>query len=332
MASILGFIFCAAIIFVAGKKLSYYGDLIARKTGWGRAWIGLTLMATVTSLPELMVGISSSAIVESADLAVGDVLGSCAFNLAILAMLDILLPRHEHLFFIASSSRHILSAALGMILIALTGLSLFLPQTLILLPGIGMMSMAFVIIYLFSIRLIFRFDAALRSSDISDVDNEKHIPSLRQLSTYYSLFALITIGAALFIPYLAERIAQQTGLGNSFVATVFVAASTSLPEIAVSVAAVRFGSVDLAIGNLLGSNIFNILILALDDIFYTRGILLKDASDVHLISVFSCLIMIAITIAGFTYRAPKKKYLMAMDAILILAFYLMNMVLLYYLS
>ena len=149
MASILGFIFCAAIIFVAGKKLSYYGDLIARKTGWGRAWIGLTLMATVTSLPELMVGISSSAIVESADLAVGDVLGSCAFNLAILAMLDILLPRHEHLFFIASSSRHILSAALGMILIALTGLSLFLPQTLILLPGIGMMSMAFVIIYLF---------------------------------------------------------------------------------------------------------------------------------------------------------------------------------------
>jgi len=163
-------------------------------------------------------------------------------------------------------------------------------------------------------------------------DTKKNIPSLRNLILYYSIFALITITAALFIPHFAEQIATKTGLGNSFVGTVFVAGSTSLPEIAVSIAAVRFGSIDLAIGNLLGSNIFNILILAIDDLFYTKGVLLKDASDIHLVSVFSCLVMSAIAIAGFTYRAPKKKFLMAVDAILILAFYFFNLILLYYLT
>ena len=99
MFSIAGFLFCALVIFFAGRKLSWYGDMIAVKTGLGKAWIGLILMATVTSLPELMVGIGSSAIVQSADLAVGDILGSCSFNLAILAVLDIFVPKHQHLFF-----------------------------------------------------------------------------------------------------------------------------------------------------------------------------------------------------------------------------------------
>lgn len=331
MIDILGFISCAAIIFFAGKKLSWYGNLIAEKTGLGKAWIGLILMASITSLPELMVGISSSAIVGAADLAVGDILGSCTFNLAILAILDIFVPKHQHLFFVASS-RHVLSAALSMILIALVGLGLFLPEQIIVLPGIGAISLGFLAIYLLSIRLIYRFETSFKAVENVLEENEKEHPSLQKILLYYTLFALIIIGAALFIPYFAEKIADQTRLGNSFVGTVFVAISTSLPEIAVSIAAVRFGIIDLAVGNLLGSNIFNILILFIDDIFYTKGILLKDASDIHIISVFSSLVMTAIAIAGFTYRAPKKKFMMAIDAVLMLIFYCINMVLLFYLS
>lgn len=332
MTNISGFIICAAIIFFAGRKLSFYGDQIAEKTGLGKAWIGLILMASITSLPELMVGISSSAIVGSADLAVGDILGSCCFNLAILGVLDLFVPHHQRLFFVASSSRHILSAALGMILISLAGLGLFLSPEIVLIPEIGIMSLAFLVIYFFAVRVIFRFDNMLRTSEAGTEQRPKAPASLRQLVMWYSVFALITIIAALFIPHFAEKIAIQTGLGNSFVGTIFIAASTSLPEIAVSVAAVRFGSVDLAIANLFGSNIFNILILAIDDFFYTRGILLKDASEGHIVSAFSCLIMNALAIAGFTYRTPKKRFLMAIDAFLILVVYFVSMILLYRLT
>lgn len=111
MESIFGFLVCASLIFFAGKKLSYYGDLLSEMTGLGKAWIGLILMASVTSLPELMVGISSSAIVEDANLAAGDVLGSCLFNLGILAMMDAFLPKNKPLLANASQS-HILAAAL----------------------------------------------------------------------------------------------------------------------------------------------------------------------------------------------------------------------------
>lgn len=331
MIDIAGFIVCAVIIFFAGKKLSWYGDKIAEKTGWGKAWVGLILLATVTSLPELMVGISSSAIVQSADLAVGDILGSCTFNLAILAILDIFVPRKQHLFYIAST-RHVLTASLGLILIALIGVSLYLPQEFVLIPGIGVMSIVFFILYLFSIRLIYHFQQLAKVTvPTEQAEDEETIP-LRKLVLNYFLFALVIVGAAIFIPQFASNIAAQTGLSNSFMGTLFVAASTSLPEIAVSIAAVRFGSIDLAVGNLLGSNIFNVFILSIDDAFYTKGILLKDASDVNIISVFSGIVMTAIAIAGFTYRAPEKKFLMAIDSIIILVVYLSNLVLLYYLS
>lgn len=331
MIDIIGFMVCAGIIFFAGKKLSWYGDKIAEKTGWGKAWVGLILLATVTSLPELLVGVSSSAIVQSADLAVGDILGSCTFNLAILAVLDIFVPRRQHLFYLAST-RHVLTASLGLILIALIGVSLYLPQKFVLIPGIGVMSVVFFVLYLLSIRLIYHFQRLTIQSDPGEQVKTEESMSLRKLVMNYILFALLIVGAALFVPQFASNIAAQTGLSDSFMGTLFVAASTSLPEIAVSIAAVRLGSIDLAVGNLLGSNIFNVFILSIDDAFYTKGILLKDASEINIISVFSAIIMTAIAIAGFTYRAPEKKFLMAIDSILILLVYLSNLVLMYYLS
>ncbi len=330
MYSVSGFIVCAIIIFFAGRKLSWYGDKIAEKTGLGKAWIGLILLATVTSLPELMVGISSSAIVQSADLAVGDILGSCTFNLAILAALDIFVPRHQHLFYLASS-RHILSAALGTVLVAFAGLGIFLPQELVILPGIGIFSLVFVMIYLLSIRVIYQREMRDKESD-QGITELAQLPPLRRLVLGYIVYAFITVGAALFIPQFADNIIEQTGMAASFMGTVFVAASTSLPEIAVSVAAVRMGAIDLATGNLLGSNIFNILILVIDDILYRKGILLKDASDNHLLTVFTCIAMSSIAMAGFAYRAPSKKYFIAIDAVLILLLYFLNILLLNYMT
>jgi cation:H+ antiporter len=146
----------------------------------------------------------------------------------------------------------------------------------------------------------------------------------------YALYALITIAVALFLPYFAEEIAIKTGLGKSFVGTLFLAVSTSLPEIAVSLAAIRMGSIDISVGNLLGSNIFNILILAIDDIVYTKGDLLKDASDSNLFSVLATIIMSAIAIIGLTFRVSNKRFFLGWDALLILIIFILNLTLLYH--
>ncbi len=328
MLNFFGFLFCAVVIFLAGKKLAHYGDLIAELTGLGKAWIGLILMASVTSLPELMVGISSSAIVQSADLAVGDILGSCAFNLGILALMDAFTPKNRPLFGYASQS-HVLAAALGLILVAMAGVGIYFPNDLVITPSIGLTSVSFMIIYLAAVKIIYQYGKKTQTETVAGDDQDAPAVELKSVVAWYVLYAAIIIAAALFLPHFAEKIAEQTGLGKSFVGTLFLAASTSLPEIAVSLAAVRMGSVDLSVGNLLGSNIFNVFILFIDDLFYTKGHLLKDASEVNMVSVFSVILMSAIAIIGLTYRTTEKRYLLAWDALLIFLIYVLNIVLLY---
>lgn len=324
----VGFAVCAIIIFFAGKKLSFYGDLIAELTGLGRAWIGLILMASVTSLPELVVGISSSAIVQSPDLAVGDIMGSCAFNLCILAMMDMFVPKHKSIFSSASNN-HVLAISLGLILIAMAGMGLFLSHEIVIVPWLGVTSLLFFIAYLASIRLIYSFEFKNKVAVANADEHKTSDITLSKAAAMYGIFAAITVAAALFLPHFAEQIAEQTGMGKSFVGTLFLAVSTSLPEIAVSFAAIRMGAIDLSVGNLVGSNIFNIVILAVDDIFYTKGHLLKDASDGNIISVLAVVIMSSIAIIGLTYRPDTKRFLLGWDALLILGVYVVNLVLIY---
>ena len=325
-----GFALCAIIIFLAGKRLSYYGDLLAELSGFGKAWIGLILMAAVTSLPELMVGISSAGILQSADLATGDILGSCAFNLGILSLMDLFTPPDKPLFTQISKS-HVLAAGFGIILMSLVGLNLFMEVDYQLTSFVGLTSFSFLIVYLIAVKTIFSYQQEHSTS--ATTESETHTTlSLKQVILRYSLFAGIIIITALALPYFAERIAEQTGLGKSFVGTLFLAVSTSLPEIAVSMAAIRAGSTDMAVGNLLGSNLFNVVILFLDDLFYTIGHLLKDASEMNLLSVFFVSMMTGVSIVGFVFPSKEKKIILAWDTFTIFSLYLVNIVLLYFLS
>jgi cation:H+ antiporter len=123
----LGFIVCTSIILYSGIKLSRYGDIIAEKTGLGRAWIGVVLMASVTSLPELVTGISSVTYAGVPDIAAGDILGSCVFNMLILAILDSIYRVMP-----ISAKAHqgnILSAGFGILLLSIVAISLFLGNT-----------------------------------------------------------------------------------------------------------------------------------------------------------------------------------------------------------
>jgi cation:H+ antiporter len=118
-------------------------------------------------------------------------------------------------------------------------------------------------------------------------------------------------------------------MGPALVGNFFVGVTTSLPEIAVSLAAVRLGAVDLGIGNVLGSNLFNILILALDDIAYSGEPLFRAASAANLISVLCVILMYGLFLVSLTYRASKKRLKLAWDTGSILAVYVSAMVLIY---
>ncbi|MEW6068664.1 MAG: sodium:calcium antiporter [Nitrospirota bacterium] len=328
----LGFIVCTSAIFYSGIRLSKYGDIIAEKTGLGRAWIGVVLMASVTSLPELVTGISSVTYAGAPDIAVGDVLGSCVFNMLILALLDAL--HHQMPISTKAHHGHVLSAGFGAFLLSIVATSLFLSKYIPPLGWIGPYSLLFVIIYFIAIKLVFSYEKRQIAAYMKErsVELKYKDISTKTAIINYSINALVVIIAATFLPEIGKGMAEITGLGQTFVGNIFIAISTSLPEVVVSLSAVKIDAIDLAIGNLFGSNIFNIFILAIDDIFFIEGHLLFFANSSHIISALSAIAMTSIAIIGLIYRSEKKKLLLAWDSIGILLVYIINLMLLYMLK
>ncbi|HET9905640.1 MAG TPA: hypothetical protein VFQ23_03345, partial [Anaerolineales bacterium] len=118
------FIVCAVLIFWVGSLLSKYGDVIAEKTGLGRAWIGAILIAGVTSLPELASGVSAVAWLNAPNLAAGAVLGSCLFNLALIAMIDLAYQPGRVL--AKAQEVHILSGGLGVLMLGIVAMGVLI--------------------------------------------------------------------------------------------------------------------------------------------------------------------------------------------------------------
>jgi len=325
----IGFIICTAAIVYAGTKLTRYGDIIAEKTGLGATWIGIVLMASVTSLPELVTGISSVTFAGVPDIAAGDILGSCVFNMLILAILDAL---HRPMPISTKAHHgHVLSASFGILLLGIVVLSLFIGDRMLSIGWIGPYSLLIPIVYLIAMRMIYFYEKKQLADFIQERIEEKKYKDIttRTAVLNYAGNAVIVIIAAVFLPAIGEGIAEITGLGQTFVGNIFIAISTSLPEVVVCIAALRMDAVNLAIGNLFGSNIFNICILAIDDIFYTEGAILSFVHSTHIVSAICAVIMTSIAIVGLTYRTERKRLFLAWDSIGIIFTYMINLMSLY---
>lgn len=324
------FVVCTSLIVYSGSKLSKYGDIIAEKTGLGRTWIGVMLLASVTSLPELVTGISSVTYAGVPDIAIGDVLGSCAFNMLILVILDAI----HHPAPLSARANHglILSAGFGILLLSIVTISLFWGNRMVPLGWIGLYTILFLVIYLVAMRLVYHYEKKQILIFMKEVAVElKYMEITTKTAVVnYVINAVVVIIAAVFLPKIGEGIAETTGLGQTFVGNIFIALSTSLPEVVVSISAVKIGAVDLALGNLFGSNIFNVgLILAVDDIIFLKGPLLSFAGKGHMVSALSAIAMTTIAIIGLIYRTKKKPLFLSWHSIGICFVYIINMLMLY---
>jgi cation:H+ antiporter len=305
----LELLFCLAVIGYAGYFLSRYGDIIAEKTGMSASWVGLILLSTATSLPELATGISSVSFADAPNIAVGDVLGSTVFNLVILVMLDALYKRET--LYSRAAQGHILSASLGSILIAFAGFSLLLDQAGMspALGHVGFYSPFIVLVYLVAMRAVYSYEHRTLS-EYTEVSAERYSDvTLRSAVKGYALAAGAVVVAGTWLPFIAKDIAESMGWGRSFVGTLLVAGVTSAPEVAVTFSAMRIGALDMAIANLLGSNLFDIIILAVDDLFYTKGPLLANVDASHALTAFTAVMMSSLVAVGLTFRPQGKAVL-----------------------
>jgi cation:H+ antiporter len=300
----LEFAFCVVLIGLAGPVLTFYGDVIARLTGLSRSWVGLVLLASATSLPELITGVSSVTIADEPNIAVGDALGSCVFNLVMLVLLDEL--SREEPVYRRIDQGHMLTAGFGVILIGSAGAVLLLSQSGldISLLHISGYTPIIVIVYLIAMRAAFVYER--RVPRPPQIIQEERGMTLNAALLRYFAAAAVVVAAGTWLPFIGHNLAEVMGWHSSFVGTLFIAFATSVPELVVTVSALKLKAVDMAIGNLLGSNLFDILILAADDIAYTRGSLLGSVSPVHAITAFAATVMSGIFIVALLFKPETR--------------------------
>ena len=297
------FALCAAVILVAGSALSRQGDVIAFKTGYSRTWVGLVLLATATSLPELFTGVSAVTVASAPNIAVGDALGSCIFNLVLLVLLDAM--TREETIYRRVEAGHILSAGFGMILLAFVGASLVIERETFS-PSvwhIGLSTPIIIVVYFVAMRALFVYQR--RQIPVKTVDPYPEI-SLKTATLRYLIAAAFVVAAGSWLPFVGLEIADAMGWRTTFVGTLIVAGATSLPELVVVLAALRIGAPDLAIASLLGSNLFDMLIIGIDDLAYTEGPLLSVASPSHAVTAFAAIVMSGIVVVALVYRPATR--------------------------
>lgn len=318
------FILSAAVVVVAAIKLAEYSDAIAVRTRLGGMFIGTILMAGATSLPELLTTINSLSQNVPA-LAVGNVFGSNMFNMFLLAALDAIFWQARILRRVAT--KHALAASLA-VFIAAMAIFFILTDIDVRIGWVGLDSLLLIVTYVVAIRLL-QGDAPRAATGAQEATEITGVPTLP-----WALVGFAAASAALVLstPWLVRSsvgIAEITGLSTGFVGALLVAIVTSLPELTAVIAAARLGAYDLAVGNLFGSNLFNVFILGITDVFYLPGRFLAIVDPAFAIAGLLGLLLTVLGLINNLARAERRILFVEVDAMLLMLGYVSGMWFLY---
>ncbi|MBN2704105.1 MAG: hypothetical protein JXR23_07835 [Pontiellaceae bacterium] len=326
---VCAFLVTAAVVVLSGIRLSVYGDALGDRTGLGSGLIGLVFLAAVTSLPELVVSLTSvlknaADPVMGADLATGNMLGSNVFNLLILALVVLIFPRRfdpKKL-----ESPHTDSTVYGLIMLAIFSVAFLLSKNgglRVPLIGCSWPVLALPIAYIIMIRR--------EHNSAEDEEEQEVLPEegkLAQLPAihFYGVLGLLCaciIGGGVLLSILGSRMALPTeqggfGLEASLIGTIFLAISTSLPELVISFSSVRLGFLDMSVGNVLGSNMFNLLIIFFADVAMRGRSMLTNASPGNWTSV--ALILLLTLLAAVLLRTRRMAHTVGLSAAMVLLY------------
>jgi cation:H+ antiporter len=321
----LQFVISAGIVIAAAIKLAEYGDAIAYHTKLSGLFIGALLVAGATSLPELLTMIN--AINQShIDLTAGDLFGSSMFNMLLLGALDMIFHRTRIIRRVAL--RHALTASLGTML---TGMAVFflLADVNLRIGWVGIGSVLIMAMYFTGVWLL-RSNPVLGSPTSDRAEGvDRGMPSLRRAVIGFTITAAVLILVTPWLVRSSSGIAEITGLGDGFIGIVMVAVVTSLPELVAMVSAVRFGAYDIAVGNLFGSNVFNMFTLSLADVFYTEGPFLNAIDPTFALAGLLALLLTTLGLMGNLAQVERRIGIVEVDALLLILCYFAGLGLLY---
>ena len=256
------YLFVAAGVTWLSIKAADYVDWIDKKTSLSGAFIGGILLSAVTSLPELFTSISSTLWLHQPGLCMGNILGSDLFNLMILAVLILV--------FFQGFSKAAIAGSHNMVLVTILGGYLAIALNMV-----GLLKFDILTISITSIAILVCYGISFRflSGEDGEVDEgADNIPlSLNAIILRFVFVSIGIIALSILISYITDNISDRLHLGKGIAGALFMGIATSLPEVSSSIALFKKKNYDIAVGNIIGSNIFNLAIVSLVDILYVGG-------------------------------------------------------------
>lgn len=324
--AVLVFVVSAAVLVKAGASLAGYADQIAERMRMSRLFVGTLMLAFATSLPEVVTDITAAQ-ADAPDLAVGDLLGSSMANMAILAIIDLL---YRGRVWPSVELGHARVAAVAIALTAIATLSI-LTGSEAALGWVGVAPIVIMVLYVVSIAWFRRMPLLARPGL-----DQRRIPMQKptgwsEAAAEYPLTKLwARFGVAVLFIFLSapvatlavKSIAEHTGIEQSFLGAALLAVTTSLPELVASIASLRIGAYDMAVGNLFGSNVANMSVLLFADLAYTEGPILAAVAPAQAVAGVGAILLMAIAVAAIVGESERTRFRqLEPDAIVLLATY-----------
>jgi cation:H+ antiporter len=313
----LTFVLSALGIIFAGIRLAPYGEAIGRRTGIGQGWIGLLFLATLTSIPELTTTVSGASF-GVPNIALGNAFGSNLFNVVIIAVMDVLLLGRGP-FLLKARGYHTLSGGMAVLLTLFGVLGIVLaPRATFL--GISPVSWLILVGYVVGVFLLFH---AERHEMVEEEVQWEGIP-LKAAIIGFLVCAAVIVVSGIFLIHASKEISLTSGLSASFMGAILVAIVTSLPELATSIGALRIGAHDMIVGNLFGSNMFNILTLFFADAAFRRGSIyanLKGGEADQVVVAVCGVLLTVVAMVSLGARSRRRILGIGVDSAALLLFY-----------
>lgn len=319
-------------------------DRLAARTGMGQGFAGMLLLGGIVSLTEIST-VSTAAFTGTPLLALNNLLGSESINLFLLAAVDPLSGREALTSFIVKPAM-LMQGTLAIVLLALVAMAMVVGDAAIF--GIGLWSTA---IFLFCMAALWMSshyqerlvwipaeEAEQSQEEIAaePAESQNDCSQNEPLSLHIIKligFAVVIFASGFALSMTGDALAEQTGLGTSFVGFLLVGMSTSLPELSTITAAIRLKRYEMAIGDILGSNVFNLLLIFLTDVVYTGDDpVLNHAGRFEITAALLGIIMIGILILGLLERRDSTIFKMGYDSAAMVVTFLAGVGFLYVLS
>ncbi len=318
------FLISATIIILAGARLTVCADKISDHFQIGKVWIGIVLLGIATSLPEAIASLTAIISLNANDLAIGNLLGSNNFNPMLIVVMDIIYRRGSVTNAVAPNRSHKVAANFAIVLTLFVILDIMFSQAFY----AGRFSLGGIFIagfYLYGMRSLQKLGAKPSSPSSNKA---KGAPIGRVWVEFLASVLFVVVGA-MWLTQSADTIAYETGLGRTFVGSIFLAIVTSLPEMVVVLSALKIGQLDLAIGNIFGSNMTNLFIMFLCSLAHPFRPLLSAVSSTHMLTAALSILLMFVAIKGILMRDKKTILGLGWDSIVMIGLFIVGTSFLY---